>query len=69
MDNNKEYCPYCNANLQGEPIPKESQQFYGATHFTRKIGITSIDVDSIRKWQCPDCHKEWDRKMIIKKTN
>jgi len=62
MNDSKEYCPYCNINLQGEPIPKESQKFYGATHFTRKIGITSVNIDSIRKWQCPDCNKEWDRK-------
>ncbi len=25
MRDNKECCPYCNADLQGEPIPKESQ--------------------------------------------
>jgi len=62
MNDSKEFCPYCKSNLQGEVIPKESQKFYGATHFTRKIGITSIDIDSIRKWRCPDCHKEWDKK-------
>lgn len=65
MNNSKEYCPYCNADLQGEPIPKDSQSFYKATHFTRKIGITSIEVDSIRKWKCPDCNKEWDRKNLL----
>lgn len=59
MKTNKESCPYCNADLQGEIIPKESQKAYGATHFTRKIGITSIDVDRITKWQCPDCKMEW----------
>ncbi|MFJ8516555.1 hypothetical protein [Lysinibacillus xylanilyticus] len=25
MNDSKEFCPYCNANLQGEPIPKASQ--------------------------------------------
>lgn len=63
VNDSKEYCPYCNADLQGEPIPKESQKFYRATHFTRKIGITSIEFDSIRKWQCPDCQKEWGRRV------
>lgn len=41
--------------------------FYGSTHFTRKIGIISQDIDSIRKWQCPDCHKEQNRKSSFKK--
>ncbi|GCF82078.1 hypothetical protein BKL48_12445 [Bacillus cereus] len=39
MNNNKEFYLYCNADLQEEPIPKQSQKAYGATHFTRKIGI------------------------------
>lgn len=29
MRDNKECCPYCNADLQGKPIPKESQKVYG----------------------------------------
>lgn len=59
MNDSKEFCPHCNANLQGEPIPKESQKSYNSTHFTRKIGITSVEADRILKWQCPDCNKEW----------
>ncbi|EPY7708306.1 hypothetical protein ACN1JM_000347 [Bacillus pacificus] len=59
MGNSKDFCPYCNADLQGELIPKQSQKAYGATHFTRKIGITSIEADRIFKWKCPDCNKEW----------
>ncbi|PGH86694.1 hypothetical protein CN900_24600 [Bacillus anthracis] len=59
MRSNKEFCPYCNADLQGEPIPKQSQKAYGSTHFTRKIGITSIEADKIIKWCCPDCNKNW----------
>lgn len=59
MRTNKEFCPYCNAELQGEMISQESQKAYSATHFTRKIGITSIDIDRITKWRCPDCKMEW----------
>lgn len=59
MHNNKEFCPYCNGDLQGELIPKQSQKAYSTTHFTRKIGITSIEADRILKWKCPDCNKEW----------
>lgn len=61
MRDNKECCPHCKADLQGEPIPKESQKVYGSAHFTRKIGISSIEADRIIKWKCPDCNKEWDR--------
>lgn len=32
MDDSKEYCPFCGADLQGSPIPKEIQHHYGATH-------------------------------------
>lgn len=39
MRDSLEYCPKCNANLQGDPIPKEHQESFGATHFSRKIGI------------------------------
>lgn len=59
MNDNKEFCPHCNANLQGEPIPEESQKHYKSTHFTRKIGITSVEADRILRWRCPDCNKEW----------
>lgn len=43
LNDSKEYCPLCSTNLQGEPIPEEEQHHYGgATHFTRKIGISSM---------------------------
>lgn len=56
-----EFCPKCNANLQSEPIPKEQQKDYRATHFTRKIGVSSIEWDMVVRWQCPDCKYEWKR--------
>ncbi|MBW7977682.1 hypothetical protein SHY81_08060 [Bacillus velezensis] len=61
MRDNKECCPYCKADLQGEPIPKESQKVYGSAHFTRKISTSSIEADRIIKWKCPDYNKERDR--------
>ncbi|MFS0824350.1 hypothetical protein [Bacillus sp. 1P02SD] len=62
MDNNLEYCPFCKANLQGELIPKELQKHYGSsTHFSRKIGISSMERDRVIKWECPDCQQQWDR--------
>lgn len=62
MDNNNEYCPYCMTNLQGEPIPEELRKHYGnSTHFSRKIGISSLKHDRVMKWECPDCHQQWDR--------
>ncbi|WP_209125070.1 hypothetical protein [Alkalihalobacillus sp. BA299] len=59
MKNNKENCPHCNADLQGEPILKKHQGSYNATHFTRKIGISDIEKDRIVKWKYPDCEGEW----------
>lgn len=60
MDN-KENCPNCGSNLQGEPIPVESQRNYGATHFSRKIGIYSRETDKTVEWKCPDCDYQWER--------
>lgn len=62
MNDSEEYCPHCNANLQGDPIPEKSQKDYNATHFSRIIGMTSVEADRILYWQCPDCSGTWDRK-------
>ena len=32
-------CPHCHANLVGDPIPEKDQDAFGATHFSRIIGI------------------------------
>ncbi|MEK3977893.1 hypothetical protein MKY37_02245 [Psychrobacillus sp. FSL K6-2836] len=62
LNDSKEYCPYCGADLQGDPIPLEMKHHYGnATHFSRKIGISSMEKDRVIRWQCPDCGKEWER--------
>lgn len=63
MSDNVERCPHCNENLQGEPIPKESQHLYGATHFSKKIGIYSRGLDMTMKYECPYCEKQWDREF------
>lgn len=52
---NLETCKHCKVNLQGEEIPKDSQHNYGATHFSRKIGIYSHELDRTVKLICPDC--------------
>lgn len=52
-------CPACKADMQGDPIPKKSQHLFGATHFSRLIGIS--DGDSVGFWKCPDCGHQWDR--------
>lgn len=58
---NAEACPSCNVSLQGEPIPAHSQDSYGATHFSRKIGLYSRERDRTVAWKCPDCGHEWER--------
>lgn len=62
LRDNVEYCPNCNANLQGSPIPKDQQHLFGATHFGRKIGIEDPMVyDGVSWWGCPDCNHVWKR--------
>jgi hypothetical protein len=58
-------CPNCSADLNGSPIPDEyiKEGCYGdATHFSRVIGIYSIEEDRTVAWRCPDCEHEWERK-------
>jgi len=55
MEDNNERCPHCNANRQGEPIHKDQQHLFNATHFSRKIGIYSLEKDITIHYQCPDC--------------
>ncbi len=62
LNDNKLFCPHCGADLQGDPIPEEIQHHYGATHSSRKIGISSMKEDCVIKWQCPDCKGQWKRK-------
>jgi hypothetical protein len=62
MKDSKENCPHCKFDLQGESIPKEQQESYGATHFTRKIGIYDLEKDRTVKWKCPECDGEWNIK-------
>ena len=63
-----EYCPECATNLQGEPIPEKSQEFFGyATHFSRKIGIYNMDRDRTEEYMCPDFGFRWDRFLDISK--
>jgi predicted RNA-binding Zn-ribbon protein involved in translation (DUF1610 family) len=55
LESNLEFCPNCGTNLQGPPIPRDKWFDYGATHFSRKIGIYDYYKDREVAWQCPDC--------------
>lgn len=57
-----EYCPHCNANLRGDPIPKNIAHHYLGTHWQRKVGIYDYELDKTVAWQCPDCGERWERK-------
>ena len=58
---NDDTCPLCQADLTGEPIPKDKQEMYGHTHFSRRIGIYNLDEDRTVRYKCPDCDGEWER--------
>lgn len=55
----KENCPHCGAQLQGDPIPEQSRHLFGATHFSRKIGVYDTYKDRTVEYQCPDCGQRW----------
>lgn len=53
---------FCNADLIGEPIPEHIRERYSPPYYwKRKIGIYSLELDRIIRWQCPDCDNEWER--------
>lgn len=58
-------CPNCNANLVGDPIPQDliDSGYYGTnTHWSRVIGLYSMEKDRVVEWLCPDCEHQWERK-------
>ncbi|MDQ0232867.1 hypothetical protein J2S19_004189 [Metabacillus malikii] len=62
MDGRIEYCPYCNVSLQCEPLPKELRNIMVMLLTAQeKFAISSLEEDRVTKWECPDCHKQWDR--------
>lgn len=63
MKSNLEDCPYCGANLQGDPIPEEEQHLFGATHFSRMISLYDWELDRTTTFKCPDCGGEWEREQ------
>ncbi|WP_079913006.1 hypothetical protein [Paenibacillus sp. 32352] len=67
LKNSQEFCPYCGANLQGAPIPLESQKNYGATHFSRKIAYYDEVLDRTTAFICPDCGGQWSRDVDLKR--
>jgi hypothetical protein len=56
-----EHCPSCAALLTSDQIAKESMCSYGATHFSRAIGISRMDLDCTVAYSCPDCKAVWER--------
>lgn len=64
-----EVCPYCSADLRGNPIPEEYRQagYYGppdsaSTHYSRVVGHEESTIyDGILYWGCPDCGGTWHR--------
>lgn len=61
LESSREECPHCSAQLQGDPIPEDQQHWFGATHFSRKIGLTDRERDRTTAWRCPDCGETWAR--------
>ncbi len=61
-ETNEETCPLCGVDLQGPEVPEQSQAMYGATHFSKKIGVEVPEIcDGVLYWQCPACGGRWHR--------
>jgi predicted RNA-binding Zn-ribbon protein involved in translation (DUF1610 family) len=60
-------CPSCGKSMIGEPIPKDRQHLYGATHFMRWIGITNPQADKLSCVECPDCGKQFPSEIEVPK--
>lgn len=60
-------CPLCQSDLTSDPIPEEWLDAYGgATHYSRVMGLYSLERDRTIAYRCPDCNGEWDRIDISK---
>ena len=56
-------CPHCHSNLVGDAIPEKDQEAFGASYFSRTIGIElPYDhpdyYDGVSFYRCPDCGAE-----------
>ena len=50
-------CPWCDADLAGDPIPAAAQLGAGTAHFSRVVGLS--DGRTVYAWRCPDCAYVW----------
>lgn len=57
----KYYCPKCKKCLRGNPIPKNEQEFFGASHFGLEHGRYDRGLDRTVDYQCPFCKHTWGR--------
>lgn len=44
MSTLKEFCPYCNSDLQGEPIPKNHKKHMVQLIFQEKLGLVALKL-------------------------
>jgi len=57
------YCPKCDADWRGKPIPREHQHLYATDtgYFSRLIGQYDMNQDRTTSWLCPDCGATFPR--------
>ena len=58
------FCPYCETDWQGAPIPKHIRKHYGkSTHWHKLIGVEIRGrYDGVAFWKCPSCSTEFVRR-------
>lgn len=64
IDAETRYCPECEADWRGAPIPEKYRKFYAANaeFFSRLIGVEIPGkYDGVDHWLCPDCKATFKR--------
>ena len=59
------YCPECQSDWRGSPIPEENKHHYGTNsgYFSRLIGVEIYGgYDGTDHWRCPDCASTFRRR-------
>ena len=71
---NEYQCPFCGADLRGEPIPEELRKMYSpeSIHYSRLLGIEVPELYAgVSFYERPECGVRWDRwtgEKVNKKT-
>lgn len=60
-------CPKCGYSWDAGPIPEKSRKYYGEPYrFSKIIGISSLELNRLTHYECPNCQAEFKRNEITR---